>query len=393
MNFTEQQIKAIKLCVEWYYTQSYSDDVFVIGGYAGTGKSTIVYKIVDLISVRPNRVLFCALTGKAALVLRMKGLNANTIHKTFYSPYKTSKGIKFKLKNKLDCPIDVIIVDEFSMVDQKTLDDFRSFHIPIIGIGDPGQLPPIYGSNKFMGEEKNIKCFLTQVMRQSDESGILELANKARNMIPIEYGIHKHCEVIRNEDFDPKRVITYDVVLCWKNSTRRNLNTYIRKMLGKNSTYPSKGDKVLCLRNNYNYSIEYKDDISIYTTNGLVLVCTEDSNLITDHKTGKSYLQVVCKPEFETNKDEEFVLKCYPEIFDQYTNPNGKDIFVDPTGEDEDDMVHLDYGYALTVHKSQGSEWENVLIVNEFKGSNLLYAKWLYTAVTRAKKSLTIVKT
>ena len=388
MDFTSEQINAIKKCVEWYYIGSSYNDVFPIGGYAGTGKSTIVNKIIEILRIVNNRVIFCSLTGKAALVLRLKGLNANTIHKSFYTPFKTQHGIKFKLKKKLDSPVDLIVIDELSMVDQKTLSDIKSFKIPIIGIGDPGQLPPIFGSNEYMRDESKISCFLTQIMRQSDESGILDYAYKARNMIPIEIGKHKKCQTIRYKDFDPKSIIDYDCVLCWKNNTRRNLNTFIRSILGKSSIYQKKGEKVLCLRNNYSYKIDYKD-VPIYTTNGLVLICTEDARLVNEGD-GKPFVRVICRPEF-SDDCEEFDLKCHPEIFDRYYNNDVNDIFIDPTGDDEDDLVHLDYGYALTVHKSQGSEWRKVLVFNEFKGSQLLYSKWLYTAITRAKNELTIV--
>lgn len=385
MTFTSQQIEAIQNCVEWYYTKSTFKDVFVVGGYAGTGKSTIVNKIVEILRIPKNSVLFCALTGKAALVLRLKGLNANTIHKTFYAVYKSSKGIKFRLKKKLDFPPQLIIIDEFSMVDQKTLDDIRTFKIPVIGIGDPGQLPPIYGNNEFMRDSNGIDCFLTQIMRQSDESGILDLAYKSRNMLPIEYGVHKSCEVMDSSQFN-RSPLDYDCVLCWKNSTRQTLNQYIRGLKKMNSIYPVKGDKLLCLRNNYNYEIDY-NDVPIYMTNGLILICTEDS-IVMDSGNNK-YVQVVCKPDF-SDQEQEFVLKCYPEVFEQYNSE--EKLFIDPQEDDDGELVHLDFGYALTVHKSQGSEWGNVLILNEFKGSQALYAKWMYTAITRAKKSLTIVK-
>lgn len=386
MDFTPEQINAIKKCVEWYYVHSAFKDIFVIGGFAGTGKSTIVNKIVEILRVKHNSMLFCALTGKAALVLRMKGLNTNTIHKTFYQTYKTNRGVKFRLKKKLDFTPQLIVIDEFSMVDQKILEDIRSFHVPIIGIGDPGQLPPIFGSNEFMRDGTKIDCFLTQLMRQDDSTGIPDLANRAREMHPIPYGQYKQCNVVSSPEFKDD-ILNFDCILCWKNQTRMSINKSVRALKGLTSKYPKKGEKLLCLRNNYNYNVEYKD-IPIYITNGLVLVCTEDSELITSES--KTYLKVVCKPDFDV--DEEFVLKCYPEVFDQYFDDSEKPIFFDPMDDDEGDLVHLDFGYALTVHKSQGSEWNNVLVINEFKGSQLMYAKWLYTAITRAKKQVTVVK-
>lgn len=385
LDFTEEQIASIRKCVEWYYIQSSNKDIFVIGGYAGTGKSTIVYKTVELLRINHNSVIFCALTGKAALILRMKGLNANTIHKTFYNVTLTPRGVQFRLKKKLDHPTQLIVIDEFSMVDQKLLNDIRSFKIPILGIGDPGQLPPIYGNNEFMRSLNKIDCFLTKIMRQDDSSGILDLAYKARNMIPIQYGKHKDCEVVTNTNFK-KNITEYDCVLCWKNATRRNLNKYMRDILKIKETYPVKGDKLLCLRNNYNNSIDY-NGVSIFTTNGLILICTEDSFIV--EKGEERFLHVVCRPDFVPDGCGEFILKCYPEPFESYNT--GEEFYIDPTKDDEGELVHLDFGYALTVHKSQGSEWPNVLVLNEFKGSNIMYSKWLYTAITRAKKSVTIL--
>lgn len=392
MTFTEKQLISIKKCVEWFYLNSFKKNRFIIGGLAGTGKSTILSYAIEILGLGPNEVIFCTFTGKASLVLRMKGLHSNTIHKVFYNVRKNFDGsFLFSKKSKILSGVQLIVIDELSMVGQTMMEDILSFGIPVIGLGDPGQLPPIYGANKYISE---LDCFLTEVMRQDSISGILTLADMAREGKFIPCGNYGNSKVISVNDFDyEKEINNFDVILCWKNKTRISLNKFIRKNILKiDSIYPIAGDKLLCLENNYAYSLAIKPlSIDIFITNGLLGNTNEDAKKEEGHVSLKFY------PDFNKNYDYDpnfFELKCDEKEFLKYA-----DDYIEYSDEEEiieeldcDEIVKVDYGYAFTVHKSQGSEWDNVLIIDEFKGSDDMRNKWLYTAITRGKKSVTILK-
>jgi exodeoxyribonuclease-5 len=228
-------------------------------------------------------------------------------------------------------------------------------------------------------------------MRQSDSSGILDLAVKAINGEEIPFGQYKASKVVRLQDVIDD-MYKYDMILTYSNATRRLVNRVVRNQLGFTSIYPQKGDKLLCLMNNYRYCIEY-EDIPIYLINGLVGYAENDWQEI-DYN-GMSVGNFKFRPEFIEN--DCFDVKCFMEIFEQYTKDIKKDPFIselyDENIDDESlgDIGMIDYGYGLTVHKSQGSEAKNVLVLaSDFKGPPDVYNKWLYTAVTRAKESVTI---
>lgn len=379
MILTQSQKLAIEKTLNWYYYDTDKKNMFVIAGYAGTGKTTIVKIIIDLLGLNKYNVLYVAFTGKATNILRIKGNMAFTIHKTFYNIYKNSHGkIQFNRKNNLSSTIKLIVVDELSMINDKMIDDIISFNIPIIALGDPGQLPPIFGGNRFID---NSDIFLTEIMRQTDESGILTLATMARENKQIKIGSYGNSKVVETGTL--KDLSIYDVILCWKNETRQFINANMRNFYNYKSRYPVKGEKLICLKNNYFHEIDYFD-IPIFLVNGLNCVALSDSVLKDKSDTT---LLIEYKPDFITNDAMFFMTKCYKHIFDSYVEKIPKDVEVDP---DDDEIVYLDYGYALTVHKSQGSEWNKVLIVDDYAGSKEVYQKWLYTAITRGKHSITL---
>lgn len=394
ITYNTQQLDAIQKALRWFFTDSYKDNLFVIGGLAGCGKSTVVKVIIRMLGLTNDDVIFATLTSKASLVLRLKGNPSNTIHKTFYSTYKKGKSFRFSLKKQINGNIRLIVIDEVSMVSLNMLNDIISFGIPVIALGDYGQLSPIFGGNIFDVRKPDV--FLTMVMRQTDESGILDLATKARNGESIPLGKYKMSEVTTIEKIWGK-IQVFDLVLCYSNKVRRLYNSIIRKKRGFTSTYPQKGEKVLCLVNNYNYEIAY-EDIPIYLNNGLMGIVQKDSEIV--NETGEIE---TCKlsfiPDFidDTDYDHTFNIECFKEVFDQYNIDISKEAFIEKMMDDDFDedilgnIGMMDFGYCLTVHKSQGSEADNVLVLNDFIGSEANYNKWLYTAITRARKSVTIV--
>jgi exodeoxyribonuclease-5 len=377
MVLNKGQRNAIIKAIQWYYNQR-NKPIFVISGCAGTGKTTIVRAIVECLNISPYQVIYSSFTGKAVEVLRRHGNHANTIHRTFYNIYKNNNKVKFTKKKNLSSLIKLVILDELSMISDHIMDDILSFKIPIIGVGDHCQLPPIYGTNKYI---TNPDIFLDEIMRQKGDIGILDLANLARNGEKISFGSYTESKVI------PICKITdiekYDVILCWKNITRQQFNVEIRDKLGYTALYPMKGEKLICLKNNYVHYID-RDDISVFLVNGLDLITQEDAHF--EYSSKRDYFRLRYAPSYRQNAAFSTLVHRGP--FDSYKT----NIPFDFDGDCPDDVVFLDFGYAYTVHKSQGSEFDNVLIIDEFRGSEQLYNKWLYTAITRAKKSVTVAR-
>lgn len=384
ITLTEEQRNAIIKACSWYYDTSYNKkNYFVISGYAGTGKSTIVKTLINVLGLANYNVLFAAFTGKASLVLRIKGNMANTIHKSFYNIYYSDNGMyNFSLKRSLPCTVKLIVIDECSMINDKMIKDILSFNLPTIFLGDIGQLPPVIGQNSLLKDVSNIDAQLTKVLRQDDTSGILELATKSRNGERLKEGTYKNCRVLHLKDIDD--ITKYDIILCWRNSTRKIFNQAVRKELGYNSIYPLQNEKVIGLKNNYFHQIEY-EGIPIFPVNGL------PSRIVSDYKTVANNKNILLeyRPDFiKDSKGPYFKTLCHGEYFENYGYNIEKDPFIK---EDEEDIVHLDFGYALTCARSQGSEYKRVLLLDEYRGPEDIKYKFLYTGITRAMEGVDIV--
>lgn len=379
MKLTDGQREAIRKALLWYYdTDSSRKRIFVIAGVAGSGKSTVANTLVQIIGLESYQVLYVAPTGKASSVLRMKGCIANTVHRTFYTVHKINGRVVFSKKKNVPSTVKLIVVDELSMVNARMMEDILSFGVPIIGLGDPCQIPPIYGENPYI---KDYDVFLDQVKRQDGSSGILDLATMARNGLPIPFGQYKESKVVplnTVNDFEK-----YDMVICWRNSTRRELNTLIRRKLGYDTVYPINGEKLLCLKNNYNHIKEINEDIPIMLVNGLGLIS------INDAVVEEEYLRMTYAPDFMLN--DPYETRVSKTIFDSYISGD-EDVFEEDE-ESPEDVAFLDFGYAVSCHKSQGAEWKNVLYIDEFKGSVDMYNRMLYTGITRARDSITVART
>ena len=380
------QKNGIMQAVKWYFDVD-KKPLFFLAGSAGTGKSTCASTAVEMMGLTKYQVIYVTPTGKAATVLRQKGCIANTIHSTFYhvmSDTLTGK-IRFARKKKIaNGVIKLIIIDEFSMVNGKMVEDIVSFGVPILALGDPGQLPPMYSKNPYLD---NPDVFLTEVMRQKGESGILHLATLARNNVPIDQGNYIESKVCYLGDIH--NIEEYDIVLCATNKAREDINRIIRRKLGIESRYPVAGEKLVCLKNDYENQIIYQGDMIINPVNGMMMENLVDAK---DIDECVDYLDMVYTPDFLKNEGDfkyfsTRVSKLPFDICAQGGVIDSEDSMNTPADE-----IVLDFGYAVTVHKSQGSEWPNVLVIDDYRGAKDLYKKWLYTAITRASKSVTIAR-
>lgn len=378
MELTAEQKYALDTLIAWY--KNPKRQYITVGGYAGTGKTTLMQFLRKEIP-KKHKVAFCAYTGKAAHVLRTKLNEDNiankedsisTIHSMIYAPSANSKGEVISWILKDDFKADLIVLDEASMVDEQIWKDMLSFKIPVIAIGDHGQLPPIRGAFNLM-EKPDLK--LEEIHRQAKDNPIISISIDARTHGVIAVGNYgSGIRKISRKDDDAREQINdilerYNdetLVLCGFNTTRRRLNKYLRNQKEFFMEEPLPGDKVLCLKNNHQKGI--------YNGMGGTILSIEDidenfyfASIMSND--GISYNGNIAKYPF-INKD---------------INPRELKL--------PKDVDLFDFGYALTVHKAQGSQAKRVILFEERSQymDDEGWKRWLYTGVTRAEEELYIV--
>lgn len=445
--------------------------VFMLKGYAGSGKTTILKGLVEyLVSIEKGFALM-APTGRAAKVIREKtGQEAYTIHKTIYSyddVVEAEDGDSFfyyyKVRNNLNVVGKVFIVDEASMIsDSKNEGEFFRFgssHMltdliaytrvqqenvksKIIFVGDPCQLPPV-GDNSSKAFEANylkekfnltsLETEMKEVKRQEGESGILSASAKIRKSISAgffnDFNLRENGKDILNPSYDSfldswQETASPKIIIASKNKTCQNLNAEIRKNKFQiKDPHPHKGDIVIMGGNNYQKGV----------LNGEFAVVNEVSEVAikrTVAMRGKSPVTLSWRdielvfPDGETNNKivsgkilENFLFgdnTLRPEEMQalrvDFRNrnptlkPKSEEFMLAIIQDEFFNCLLLKYGYAVTCHKAQGGEWENVFTVwdNDNKeGFNCFtdeqrkagktnedFYRWAYTAITRASKKL-----
>lgn len=412
---SEQQQAAFEAAKKWledFEEGKTSRKFFVLEGFAGTGKSFTLKHIINELGYN---AAYMAYTGKAALVLRKySNVPATTIHSAIYKLIRpseetfkrlyqerddaTSEAEKKELTNEInklmqpqfrldteafdDSGVELIALDECSMVDKELLADLTSFGIPIFALGDSGQLPPVRGTGALF--EGLPDAQLTDIRRQGKDSPIIEwsfFARKNRPLPPTNPDTWKTDEVskipaaytLHNEDFMQELFDDHDIAICWKNKTRQDLNLRRRRQLGYGGTFPEVGETLQITKND--------KDLGVF--NGQFAEVTEVGEVF------DTYLEVTVLPE---GSDKEVKLKLMRYKFEEYFDPKAKDslsVFAFK-GKQE-----ADFGYAITCHKAQGSQWERVLVFEEnafnWNGKSLERSQWLYTAITRAAQKLTVI--
>ena len=312
----------------------------------------------------------CALSGKAVSVLRRKGIpSSKTIHSLIYRPIEVKGGIGVEFERKEPeelSHIPLIIVDEASMVSKPLMEDLMSFEIPILWVGDHGQLEPI-GENANLMTDPRLK--LEKVHRQALESPIIEFATALRTSNRFGRRVEEKPAgwVKLPKGPTTKQIVQsaaegrVDQIICGYNDTRHFLNLSVRKALGRGEL-PEKGDKVICLRNNREHG----------TFNGLM-----GTILHVKENRGVTIECVVDCGDGLILPGIRMLLEQFGQTFKSYKK-------VDP------EIGLWDYGYAITCHKAQGSEWPRVLVLEELAmGWNP--ARWSYTAATRASTGLVYI--
>lgn len=410
MQWNEEQDAALRAVDEWL--RNPQTQVFYLSGYAGTGKTTLARHFAEHVD---GMVLFGAFTGKAAYVLQEKGCDgATTIHSMIYHSRdkgqaklremeaqlqtlinelkdedkpeseinahprvrdleKMIRDEKEALKQPFfilnpDSPVKdaaLVIIDECSMVDDRMGSDLLSFGTPVLVLGDPAQLPPVGGAGYFT-ENITPNIMLTEIHRQAKESPILALATEVRTENRLRIGNYgDECRVIDGEKIAPEEALKFDQILVGRNKTRFASNRRIRGLKGIEDKYPVIDDRLVCLRNNHDLGLL---NGAIFNVIGITGVMDAKVFMSVTPETGTFAQDVAAHEHHFLGLGEE--LPWY----------------------ERKEAEEFDFGYAMTVHKAQGSQWDKVFLCDEsfcFKKDRW---RWLYTGITRAAKELIVAK-
>jgi len=364
VEWSPQQDEALVAVSRWLKDKN-GPQVFRLFGWAGTGKSTLARHLAQGV----KSVKYAAFTGKAALVMRKNGCRgASTIHSLIYSLVSDKDDEpRFVLDPESEAATaDLIVIDEVSMVDEALGRDLLSFGTKVLVIGDPFQLPPVQGAGFFTAHEPDI--MLTEIHRQARDNPIIRMSMEIREGDHLEHGRYGESLVIPRTEVDRDAVLEADQVLAGRNKTRVAYNDRLRELKNLPRHEPVVGDRLVCLRNNaqkklLNGQIWTAAEVKKRSNGRFSMLLDPD-----DPTAGKkSQAKVVTHLAFFSGEEDNLT---WPERrhYDEFT-----------------------FGYCLTVHKAQGSQWDNVYLFDESFVFRDDRKRWLYTGITRASEKITVV--
>ena len=391
MELTNKQQLGLQVAVQRFKNK---EKYTCISGYAGSGKSTLVKFIVQsLPGIDPETdVVYATFTGKAAQVLLKKGnKNVSTLHKLLYESLPRPDGTWYR-KPVERIPYKIVVVDEVSMVPQSMIEQLFKYSIYLLALGDPFQLPPINkdDANTLLNKPH---VFLDEIMRQAQESEIIRVSMDIREGKDLSLLDGKEVKIFDNSQFTEDMLLWADQVLVATNQTRINLNNTMRRLLGREGG-PQDGDKVICLKNEWDILADNEDPL----VNGTIGFLKDSySTYVNFPRFLGGHRFDVLQSDFVTdggaifnnlNMDKKMIMtgeKCcdWKTAYTIGRNINHKNKL----------PKEFTYGYAITGHKAQGSQWEKVLIVEEnFPFDKTEHARWLYTCLTRAEEKAVIIR-
>jgi exodeoxyribonuclease-5 len=441
IELTEEQKRGIQKFADWFRkgeAEGFSSLRFVISGPAGSGKSTLAEYALAEIGIDPasTSVAKVAYTGKAAMVMKQKGLaDATTIHSAIYIPVedvdqalsalKTEllqmraehiqekdpenkailKGAVLELEDEIKTIMNgqkkdevyfiidpksilrecrLVLCDEASMVGGRIQIDLESFGVPILYLGDNFQLPPIdlRGGSVFFHENGEIvepDFALTQIHRQAEGSAIIRYSRAIRENDPSQFFTGRDNSDdggalmrIPMDRIMAEHMVRAKQVICGKNKTRHALNKAIREEMQRASHWPGEGDKLICLRNSKEAALV--NGMTANAIRGMYDFDGRNNCFKIDIETegGKKKIGIRVMTTYFSDPGDEEALKLVPWWMQK-------------------ELAHFDYGYCITAHKSQGSQYTNGIVIEQPLGrSDIMRRRWKYTAVTRFSKSAVI---
>jgi exodeoxyribonuclease-5 len=388
---SREQMTAIDRISNWFHHGT--EQVFFLEGVAGSGKTTLMRVIATWLG--DIHVVFAAFTGKAASVMRIKHCDgATTLHSLIYKPmfdygcvrtplrcdappcedgaldrcaHLRKKVIGYTLNpNSPVASADLVVIDEVSMVGWELAQDLLSFGVKVLVVGDRNQLPPVEGGGYFTNREPDF--MLREIHRQGAGSPIITLATKARKGEPIQLGNYGDSYVIFRERVTMDAMLGVEQIIAGTHRTRQAYNRKIRRALGRGGKMPLPGDKVVCMKNNKQLGL--LNDTTWKVLSAAPKNCDFYAMTVESDDDTEEVVDVVAPADgFGRLDNEAHTLPGHP----------------------------FDWGYCLTCHKAQGSQWRSVMVIDESAcwrprnpGDEDQRARWKYTAITRPSDRIII---
>lgn len=395
MSLNRDQSRIFEQAIYWYNNSS--EQTFEISGPPGSGKTYLINQIVSALNIPGAAIAPMAYTGAAAINMRNKGMyNAKTCYSWLYNkeliPVYDASGkqvmdpiynkpvmkTKFIPKQKSDFKdIKLVIADEGGSIPPEMRKDIDATGCKVLVAGDLDQLPPIFGEPGYLNDPAKVHC-LNEVVRQSQNNSIILLSRLARDGKPIPHGYYGNVLVIYEDELTDKMIRDSQVIICSYNRTRDAMTHHIRhNILGHRSELPEFGERLVCRKNNWNID----EGSGINLTNGLLGNCVSMPGMI-DTKTKTFELNF--KPDMSMNTFTN--LRCSFPYFngDSNTRKHIKETTNFNIGE------LFEFGYSITTHMSQGSEFGNGIYIEEPIAN--LGNKLNYVGLTRFKNFCIYVK-
>ncbi len=415
ITLTKDQENAKNLIAEWFVNTW--NQVFVLSGYAGTGKTFLIdYVVREVLRLKAGEeAVFVSPTGKAAANLVKNGTIAGTVHSLIYvrdgEEYDVDENgeiievqaLNFIKREKIDEKIRLIIIDEASMINETILYDLLSFKVKCLFCGDGAQLPPVSGSCSLLGTPDYT---LKEIVRQAADNPIIQVATMAREGKRIPYGNYEDkVFVIGRNALTPKErkrlFLKADQIICGRNKTRNALNREIREYKGISSDelLPTEGEKLICTLNDWEKPLDKEE--RFHLVNGIIGKAREIKpsfdNLASMEFTADFMEEGVTVP-FDTGIFEKGE---YSHLYGQraitltdgtVVHESNFELLRKLRAVKEEPICRFEFAYAVTCHKAQGSEFDFVIVFDESWAFGEERNRWLYTAITRAKEKLLIIR-
>jgi exodeoxyribonuclease-5 len=442
------QAATLRLLTEFLLTHSFHNRIFLLRGYAGTGKTSLVGALVKAMAEGGMKTVLMAPTGRAAKVLSFFAERpAMTIHKTIYRQHKFgAEQDDFRLMdNRMKQTL--FICDEASMISTQTdsspfgtgnlLDDLIEFvyggdDCRLLLVGDAAQLPPVGQQRSPALDVATLRGYglevltseLTEVARQQLDSGILYNATLIRSLMSrglveqfprLHVAGYKDIRRITGVDLPEELASSYarcgldDVVLVTRSNLRANrFNTGIRAQILDREEELTSGDRLLVVKNNYYWGRDF-DTIPFIANGDIVEVVRVHGHI---HKYGFRFAEAsISFPDYEVDMEVLLLLdtlmvegpslpaerrqRLFYAVMEDYAHiPSQRDRIKAVKEDRFFNALEVKYGYALTCHKSQGGQWSDVYLDLGYINPDHLgldFYRWLYTGITRARDCLYLV--
>lgn len=448
-NIPTAQQRDVFAMLENFLPSINSDDCFILKGYAGTGKTTLISALVKVLPRIKLKSVLLAPTGRAAKVItNYSGKKAFTIHKKIYrKKVAASPEMNFVLGDNI-MENTLFIVDEASMISdqvhdysrQSLLQDLITYvyngkNCKLMLVGDTAQLPPV-GSDispaldkLFVSEQFRLNVFtyeLTDVVRQEKESGILFNATQLRELVRMgkevfpKFNIRGYKDIFRmtgerlveglNYAYD-KYGMENTIVICRSNKNANAYNQNIRNRILYREEELSGGDHIMIVRNNY-FWLKPEDNSGDFIANGDIAKIRKVRRI--EDQYGFRFAELVielldypdqepisCKVMLDTLYSETPSLsnadnkRFYEAVLQDYMHIENKKFRMEELKKDPYyNALQIKFAFAVTCHKAQGGQWPAVFIDQGYLTDEMLnteFLRWLYTGLTRSNKELFLV--